>query len=164
MLEFRVAPDVDSVLVTSTRGLLWVTPRDGRIRAASRSLDNSTFFAEVVRMVALTGRGAEWGNVVPYTDAGFQAGRAHLAYYDISAVELLLPPHADVRGWDTGDVPVREAPWLPEGWAVLVPIDREYVGMLMLALGGKGFAVVHNAARGIVVLTDGSGVDSCDPA
>jgi hypothetical protein len=45
------------------------------------------------------------------------------------------------------------ADWVPVGKAVLLPKDRAFVGFVLFMSETRGVAVVHNASRGVVVLT-----------
>lgn len=163
MMEFKVNPATGPFLVTSTRGVMWVSPREPKVRAAFRDIQQDTFFREVVQAVADTGVEASWGNVQPLTAAGLLAAIAHVRSYDLSALEVLMHPKTVIN-----DLPVREtteaeevvrticgfpvefADWLDVGVVVVLPQDRDYVGFIV-ARGGRGVAVIHNASRGMAV-------------
>jgi len=164
MVEFGVNPETAPFLVTSTRATMWITPRTPTVRAAVRSIpDTGTLFREMVNEIAETGRGAQWGNTPPLTAEGLLAGLAYLHSYDLADVELLA--HADTV-WPegarmlqdeagnrtVGGCPVQVCPWLEPGTVVMLPVDRAYVGFVLLLGEERGLAVVHNASRGVVVL------------
>lgn len=163
MMEFPVNPATGPFLVSSTRGVLWVSPREPKVRAAFRPLTAEAFFREVVAAVVDMGAAAEWGNIHPLTPAGVLQAVGHLRSYDLSALEVLLHPdtmklvqvvsretEAEETVHTLCGFPVELAEWLPPGVVVVVPQDRDFVGFVVMR-GGKGVAVVHNASRGIAV-------------
>lgn len=161
MMEFGVNVNMGPFLVSSSRSVLWVTPRTARVRAAFRPLRVGTFFAEVVDAVVKMGRECQWGNVQPLTPEGLVAAIAHLRSYDLPDLELLAHPDftwdgpAPVQVEMDGEMqrtllglPIENADWLDPHTLVVVPQDRDYVGFVMLR-GGQGISVTHNASRGI---------------
>ena len=156
MAEFGCPPAMDNVMVTSTKHFAWVTPRDGRVRAASRKLSLPAFFMSVVREVADVGAEAEWGNVRDMTQEGVSEVLAHLASYgfEVGHLEALTAPgEGHVQEILTAQgVGCRPTSWVSPGYVVLVPLDRDFVGVLHVGSDGQGFAVVHNPSRAIGVL------------
>ena len=163
MMEFPVNLATGPFLVSSTRGVLWVSPREPKVRAAFRPLNVEVFFREVVSAVVEMGVVAEWGNIHPLTPAGLIQAVGHLRSYDLSALEVLLHPDTMgsvqvlTRETEAEEVvrtlvgfPVELAEWVPPGVVVIVPQDRDFVGFVVTR-GAKGVAVVHNASRGIAV-------------
>ena len=161
MMEFSVNPQTGPFLVSASRGLMWVTPRTPKIRAASRPLKLGLFFMEVIREVAGMGAESNWGNVHPMTPEGLLLAVAHLRSYDLTDLEILRGPNTDLTGFPEPangpeeqpfllGLPLVEADWLQPGFLVVVPQDRDFVGF-MLMFGDRGLAVVHNASRGIAL-------------
>lgn len=164
MMEFKVNPATGPFLVTSTRGVMWVSPREPKVRAAFRDIQPDSFFREVVQAVADTGAEASWGNVQPLTTAGLLTAIAHVRSYDLSALEVLMHPKTVVEGLPVQEMtteaeevvrticgfPVEFADWMDVGVVVVLPQDRDYVGFIV-SRGGRGVAVIHNASRGMAV-------------
>lgn len=161
-VECEVTPDTAPYLVTSSKGLTWV-PRasaDGTIKAAIRlKAMPEQFFTDVVEAVHLAGVQWEWGNVLPMSVEGMQAALDHVAEYELGDMEILVPPSADGEpspGMKLAielNKPHRPSSWLPRDLAVVVPKDRSFVGMVY-RVGGKDIVgLVHNAARGIAIVS-----------
>ena len=156
-MEFPVDPMGTPYLVSSTTSLLWVGEpiRDNFVRAAIRRdiKKDTSFFVEVLEEVANTGIEANWGNVHPLTEEGVSAAIDHVRSYGISELELLSPP-ADLDNLfpskkEAFGVPIRRAAWLPEGYRVVVPVDRDFVGFIGRIGSSSIVSVVHNPSRGI---------------
>lgn len=149
MMEFQVNPELEPFLVSSTRSVVWVEHAGsrGQIRAAVRS--RATLEAEIVVAIAERGTRAQWGNVQSLTTAGIQQCREHLSSYGVGPVECLAAPDTDITGVDFKELPVIEAPWVPKGAVVVLPVDRGFVGTLGLVGPSLALAWVHNASRGV---------------
>jgi hypothetical protein len=152
LVEFRVNPETAPFLVSSTRSFVWVTPRQDRLRAAIRPLEDGGIegvFRHLVMTIADTGADGKWGSIHPYTPAGLASARAHLSYYDLKETDVFAHPDTDVIPLGM-DVCVR-AKWVPEGWAVVLPTDREFVGFVVMS-GDRYLVVVHNSSRAVAVV------------
>lgn len=152
MTEVPVEPELAPFLVTSTKAVVWVTRAvGGVVRSAIRTVNPNTHFAELVEAVVVKSKEEGWGSVFPLTPEGAQQGLAYLQWHGFNDLTLLTtegspdfnPPE---------QVGVVLAPWLPAGTAVLVPTDREYVGLTLDFGNGSIATVLHNASRGVVVL------------
>lgn len=177
MLEFPVNPELSPFLVSSSRGLLWVGAHEGRVRAATRKVENLTdYFLEVVQEVAEIGQREKWENVYPLTKAGIQGAIDHLNFYDLKELEILAHPETEwgkiESEWGAQEgnktvplallgLPLQPAPWLPPNTVLVIPRDRQYVGFVLL-YQELICSVIHNASRGIGIATtwDGS-PDTC---
>jgi hypothetical protein len=159
-MEFKVDALSAPYLVSSAKATLWVDSpsEDGLVKAAIREgLSPALAFKEIVAAVVARGRLSEWGNVQPFTPEGLGAAIAHVRDYEMGTVEVLMAPtKKGVRApeWQQPSkigVPVRWTSWLPAQVAVVVPTNREFVGLLG-HLGKKHLVfAVHNASRGIAV-------------
>ena len=149
MMEFQVNPELAPFLVSSTRSVVWVEQAGSQeqVRAAVRS--RRGLEADLVIAIAEMGSRAEWGNVQPLTTAGIKACVNHLNFYGLEQVECLVAPDTDLEGVDFKSLPVRQATWLPLDAAVVVPVDRGFVGTLGTLGQHKALALVHNASRGV---------------
>lgn len=163
LLEFQVSPESAPYLVTSTQGVLWVEePFPGNvIRSAVREMGApGALFTEMVQAVATRGVDDAWGNVFPYTQSGLESAMAYLESYGLDDVEVLVPTKSAptrpewMKTAKCGHH-VRPASWVPEGWAIVVPIDKGFVGMLGHLSPKHVVAAVHNASRGIAILQEG---------
>lgn len=152
MVEFRVNPETAPFLVSSTRSFVWVTPKQDKLRTAIRSLDETGIegvFQTLITNIAETGADGKWGNTHPFTPAGLKAAHAHLSYYDLAEVEVLAHPETDVEPLGL-DVCLR-ATWVPVGWALVLPLDRDFVGFIVVS-GDRYLVVVHNSSRAVAVV------------
>ena len=100
-LEFPVEPSTAPYLVMTSKGLLWIeaplvagqgtAPVTPYVKTAVREADLGTIYAEIIQAVLEEGRAREWGNVQSLTREGLAAAIDHLAYYDLTSVDILVP-------------------------------------------------------------------------
>ena len=127
-------------------------PGDGKVRAAFRKEGRPSLFLDIVKEVILCGRSKKWGNVHEFSQTGVQEALAHLHYYDIKEVEILVPPKGLPFDVTSDPMPlITQAMWVPEGTAVIVPQNREFLGFVADIHNGSYISVVHNPSRGIAV-------------
>lgn len=159
ILEWAVNGDTAPYLVTSTGEVLWIEdPHEGNIiRAAVRQIsDPGILFREILEEVFRRGKEDEWGNTQPYTANGLTGAIEHLQSYDFADLEILVSkktkehPRAVWLNKDFG-FPLKPTSWLPDECAVVVPKDRDFVGVLGYLDMKRAAAVVHNASRGIAI-------------
>ena len=150
-MEFEVNPDTGPFLVSSSQSFVWITPTTNKVRAAVRSLKGLTvddIFRALVLEVAATGSANAWGNVHPLTSDGVRAAEAHLTEYELTDIVCCAHPNTETTLFA---MPVTSAPWVPEGYAVLLPKELDFVGMLVMT--PEHFLVVaHNTSRAVAVL------------
>ena len=157
-VEAPINPDLSPVLVSSTRGLLWVSDKKGRVRAAFRQQPSSVF-NEIIRTAFHTGVENGWGNSSDLSPEGLRSGIQFFKYYDIPGDYLVLKsktaPEIDLKG-----VTSVEVSWLKEDCMILIPEDRSYLGTVISHVENNkpsGFFsfVVHNLSRGMYILNYG---------
>jgi len=159
MVEFNVAPESAPFLVTSSQAVVWVEeahPGD-LVKAAVRVATPGDLFTEIIRAVARRGLADQWGNVHPFTLKGLEAAMQHLQSYDFHELEILAAPvkkQSSRPAWLRA-LPVRPASWVPTKWVVVVPKDREYVGLIGHLDPKHLVSVVHNASRGMAIIRTG---------
>ena len=180
IMEFHVTKETAPYLVTSSEGLMWIeNPHPGDVvKAAIREIPTpGQLFWAMALSVAHRGLRDEWGNVQPFSKGGVIAATMHLEDYDLGELEILVPRirvqekdeegnviedgkipyqrpdwlHPDILGF-----PVRPTSWIPDDCAVVVPKDREFVGLLNHITPKKIAAVAHNPSRSIAVAWDGA--------
>lgn len=184
IMEFQVHPDTAPYLVTSTKGLLWIdAPHPGPaenvsiVKAAVREIEapGDLFWAMVLSVIQ-RGRRDSWGNVHPFTKEGVLAAATHLEDYDLGDLEILAPRVRVNSKDDKGNVienkdgiykrpgwlhpeklgyPVRPSSWVPDDCVVVLPRDREFVGLLSHLGPRTVAAAAHNPSRSIAVAWDG---------
>ena len=167
MMEFDVSEETAPYLVSSTRALMWIDEAHpgSKIKAAVRDCKApGELFMAVLREVSQKGREMEWGNVHPFSREGMDAAIEHVDYYEMGELELLAPRSLGKDGkpvapeWlrvKEAGIPIRYTSWLDEGWAVVVPRIREFVGVLGHLGNDKVVLSVHNASRSMGILTAG---------
>ncbi len=161
MVEVPVNPELAPYLVSSRSGVLWVEkarPGDNIVRAAVRVEGNpGQMFCEVMFANSLRGIQERWGNVHDFSEQGVKAAVQHLELYEISDIEVLVSS-GDLPPWVTAlskDIVVRKTGWVPSGYAVVVPVDKAFLGTLLhIGPGGLAF-VVHNPSRALAVCFSG---------
>lgn len=154
MMEVPVSRDLDGpFLLCSTKSCLWVEHSfpNGTVRTAVRSTPRHDLYSAVVHQITQKSETRQWGSVQPPTKAGVGDAFAYLADYDIIDVEVLFG-----EGFDTSlvpeDVDRTLVPWISAGWAVVVPVDRSFLGTLFEYDGGQYGMTIHNAPRGIAII------------
>jgi hypothetical protein len=150
MLELQVpSNECAPFLVSSSRDLLWVGASESGVRVGVRQCSPSDLFFSVVVAVADKGDSEGWGNVV----STLREAADHLDYYGLE-YDVLVG-----AGTDSCDLDTLAAHWLPAGWGVVVPKDRDYLGTVYDF--GEGFvaALVHNPARGLAIVRPGADLD-----
>lgn len=150
LMEFPVNAELAPFLVSSSRAVTWVqkASKEGLVRAAVRP--RAGLEAETVAAIAEMGPTLQWGNVHSLTTAGVEACVAHLNSYGLAELEMLVSPLTDLEGIEV-KAPRVAAPWMPVNAAVLVPVDRSFVGTLGSVGPDRAVLVVHNASRGVAV-------------
>lgn len=148
-VSLAVDPQTAPYLVTSSKRVVWVDrPRPGdTVWAVFRSVSPDELFRELILSIVEKAQGEDWGCIFG-TD---QVDKAclRLCEYDLPETELLVSPEFSLEGLN---IPAVLAPWLPTGHAVVVPINRDFLGTVV-DLGEHGVAaLIHNAARGISIL------------
>jgi hypothetical protein len=142
-VEIPVHKESAPYLVASyKKGMIWIercfdhgVVRSALLKTPWADVKNATY-PEVVRAVRDRGMANSWGNTFPNTIQGTDAARAYLKSYELVETEIL-----------TND----GHPWVPAGSAVMVPVDRSYLGIVAM-WGDVHTVVVHNPARGMAVL------------
>lgn len=169
LVELPVNAATAPFLVTraSTSNLtMWIDRcRNSKVRAASRAASLENLYAEIVQQVVKRGKEDGWGNSHPLTKAGIEAAIEYVISYGFDDIEVLAHPKtnwADIDpSWSPspGDMViglkgyrVQPAAWLDTTTIVVVPRDREFVGMVF-KFEAVLVALVHNAARGMGVAT-----------
>lgn len=152
MTEVPVEAELAPFLVTSTKAVTWIARAvGGRVRSAIRSVTPNAHFAELVAAVATKSTEEGWGSVFPLTPEGVVQGETYLREHGFTELTLLTSEGtSDLH--PSEKVEVVPTSWLPTGMAVLIPTDREYVGITLDFGNGSIATVLHNASRGVVVL------------
>lgn len=152
MTEVPVEPELAPYLVTSTKAVTWIGRAvQGRVRSAIRVVNPNDHYAELVEAIVTKSVEEGWGSVLPFSEAGVKQGEAYLQEHGLTDLTLLVSD-GDTLTSPTEGVGVVPTKWLPVGTAVLVPTDREYVGVTLDFGNGSVATVIHNASRGVVVL------------
>lgn len=153
MIEFSVDPRLSPFLVSAAkRTVLWKEEaNDGKILAALRPADDyGGFFQTVVEEVYQYGRKYRKGNAHPMTRLGLRRMVEHVQGYGLSDLVLLLSDRNPLKGFSVDGAVVKTASWLDPAYAVVVPEDRSFLGVL-LTMGSKFVSVIHNPTRGMAV-------------
>jgi hypothetical protein len=109
-------------------------------------------FVQVVKEVLRKGILHNWGNHLVFSNEGLQEAVEYVTSFGIEELEVLVPVGFTLQS--PKGVTLSESPWVPSDRAVVVPVDRTYLGML--GTFGVGFytVVLHNPSRGMAVLGD----------
>ena len=141
-------------LVSSSKGFIWIGGRfpNGTVRAAVRQIPWGFLFRDAVKKVAVMSDEMGWGNFHPPGAEGFRACVEHLEEYDIpEPFEVVYG-----KGFDPSVIPDeisrKEDIWVPEGWALVLPEDRSFLGTTVDFRDGQRALVLHNPSRGIAIM------------
>ena len=156
IIEVPVAPGLDGpFLVSSSANLIWFSDKfpSGVVRAAVRRVPLEFLFREVVEKIKNQAEELEWGSVSPATEEGVLNAVGHLREYGFENLVILYDQDWPLAEYDLtdhlGSGNTVEVSWLPPGWAVVVPLDRAYLGTTFDFGEGKCATVIHNSSRGI---------------
>lgn len=154
LVEVPVHGAAAPFLVSGTRGWVWVEgARTGTLRAAVRVGEvPSEIFVQVISEVAHRGVERAWSNGFEFTQEGLFQAVAYVRSYGIEEVEILVPVDSTLTA--PKGVTLSLATWIPQNRAVVVPLDRSYLGMVGSIGESHWTAVVHNPSRGMAVLGD----------
>lgn len=145
MMEVPVSPEAVPIMVTGVESMIWVSaaPKGvARTFIRSREIQDTVILESIVEM----SKECQWGNVLPCTAEGIKAGLNYLSDYGFQPSELEIYGNCANIETDLRKVPV-EIPF-----TLILPTDRSYLGWVSKWKDGRSTVVVHNAARGIVVL------------
>lgn len=167
ILEFTVDPQTAPYLVSSTSGVVWIeAPHQGEntpiIKAAVRKgVPPGNLFWEAAQAIYARSLDAQWGSVHPFTSQGVEAAIEYVEGYDLGQVDILVSPTTPDKKrpfWllekNIGHR-VRSSSWVPENCALVVPTDRQFVGMLVHLSPTATAMAVHNPSRGFAICWDG---------
>jgi hypothetical protein len=162
MVEVPIDPQTAPYLVSSTSSLLWIDePHPGDVvkAAVRQDVAPASLFLEVLESVMLKGNQEGWGNVFPFSLQGILDAIDYVKSFDLDDLEVLVPrvkiKQDDKEGYERPEwlnptnikLPLRPTSWLPENCAVVLPKDRELVGVLGHLTNKAVIVVVHNASR-----------------
>jgi hypothetical protein len=157
MLEVPLSRELDGpFLVSSSKGFIWIADKfpSGVVRVAPRHAPVLFLFREALYEIAKMSRENEWGSFHPPTLKGVKAAVDHLAGYEFEEVEVLYG-----EGFNTAllpkELPRHEEVWVPKNWAVVLPTEKAYVGTAFDFATGQAALVVHNASRGVGIISSG---------
>ena len=169
ILEFTVDAATAPYLVSSSKGLMWIEePHPGStepiIKAAVRkNVTLSASFWGASKAIFAMAKERQWGSAQPYTEAGLRAAMDHVGSYGLGAVEILVSPSLEgtVRPqWlierNLIGENLRVEAWIPDNCAIVVPVDREYLGMLVRLSPSATAMAIHNSSRGFAMCWDGT--------
>jgi len=154
MVEVPLAPELDGpFLISSTSDLWWVENKfpSGEVRAAVRKIPLEFLYRDALKKIAREADSRQWGSLQRPNPVGVAAAIRHLEDYGLHQLEVLygegFPQHLL-----PGELSTTVVSWVPRGWAVVVPVDRGFVGTALDFGGGRVALVVHNASRGVAVI------------
>jgi hypothetical protein len=154
MVEIPVSPETAPYLVSSSSAMLWIEkPHPGdKIKAAVRwEVPPAKLFNEVLEAVIKKSGEENWGNVHPFTVDGLVHAIDYVKSYDLNDLEILVskkhPSWFPEKFIVKEEIPIRLANWLPKDCAVVVPKEKDLVGLIGHLNTKAVIVVVHNACR-----------------
>ena len=161
ILEFGVDEATAPYLVSASSGTMWIeTPHPGDkpiIKAAvQKNITPGEMFWMASKAIYERSLTSEWGSAQPYTQEGLEAAIEHVSSYGMGTVEILIPPgkKEDRPKWlldrDVGEF-LRVSSWVPENCVIIVPTDRNFVGMIVHLSPTATAMAVHNPSRGFAM-------------
>jgi hypothetical protein len=153
MIEVPVNGGGGPFLVSGIRQeWVWISnAKTGILRAAVRPGPvPDDIFVRIVTEIAARGTKNLWENCYPYTDVGLSGAVEYVTSFGIKQVEALVPKDSTLSV--PGGVTLSESEWIPQGRAVVIPLDRTYLGMIGVLGAEYHMVVIHNPSRGMAVL------------
>lgn len=168
IMEMPVDPGTAPYLVSSSTSLMWIEePHPGDVvKTAVRNVTSpGNVFRDVLDAVCTRSARDQWGSVYPFSADGVRAAVRYLESYDLEDVEVIVPrirsddnpegamqrPKWLVDVLEDMDLNPRTASWVPDDCVIVVPTNREFVGIMGHLDPKRGVVLVHNASRGISV-------------
>jgi hypothetical protein len=141
--------------------VLWINqPHPGDVPHVKAAVQKNKVPGEVFWNVATAifekSRECQWGNAQPYTEQGLMAAIEHVSSYGLGTVDILvaMDNKDDRPKWlldrDLGEN-LHGCAWVPENCAVVVPSDRQFLGMYVHLSAPLTAMVVHNPSRGFAM-------------
>lgn len=148
-----------AVIHDSKGNPLWSKPAEAhRLVASSKPLP--FLYRAIVTEIADVSVRSEWGSVFSTDDPTCrEQAEAYLRSFDLVDHEWFRGP-----GSKMFDAPMVD--WLPKGWYVLVPQDRDYLGRVWVGPRSRA-CLVHNPMRAIAIIRrspHAAGVATGNPA
>lgn len=169
MVEFQVNADSAPYLVSSSGGVMWIdAPLSGdrgpMIRGAvRRDIAPGDLFWQTSKAIFERAQQDKWGSACPYTGQGLTDAIEHVASYDLGPVDILVGPSKETRPkWITDrevGERLRVSSWVPPECLIVVPANRDFLGMLVHLSAKDIVMAVHNPSRGFAMCW--SGGDTC---
>jgi hypothetical protein len=154
LMSVSVSAELDGpFLVSSSKSFIWVADKfpSGVVRLAVRKATLPGLWEESISFVQQMSLSQGWGSAAPATREGARNVVSHLSDYGLSEVEAVVSP-----GFDTSTLPpsisVQEEAWVTPGWALILPLDRSFLGTSFDFGDGQACMVLHNASRAMGVL------------
>lgn len=152
MMETPLDPALDGpYLVSSSKSLLWVERKfpGNFLRAAVREVPcYSTHYKNIYFKCLKESMKRGWGSALPFTENGLAGVLLYLSSFGFSEFDLVVSPSQD-NDFDIPDnVYLSERSWVPQGFCLLSPTDKSYVGSLYRFSNGSSATFVHNPSRG----------------
>jgi hypothetical protein len=161
MLEFQVDPATAPYLVSSSKGLMWIDqvhPGNVIKAAIQRGAVLSHVFLEASLSIFERATEFRWGSAQPYTEQGLKAAVDHVMSYDVGPIEILVGKKTQKAGmpkWLSNREDLSVVSWIPENCIVVVPVDRQFLGMLVRVSPLHTALAIHNASRGFAMCWSG---------
>ena len=153
IMEFMVDRKSAPFMVLGVETWTWVPEaKKNVLRSAVRKGPPQDISLSAVHAIAKMGLERKWGNRFPFTSKGLAGAIKYVRYFGIPKVEVLVPngsPLSPPKG-----VTLIESRWVPDNRAVVVPEDRNLLGMLGVFGSTFHTAAIHNPSRGMAVLGD----------
>lgn len=150
--NLEVNSELVPFLVSATRQTQWVfkTSKAGTVRAATRKREGAE--SHILTAVADLAEQAEWGNLHALTSEGILACVTYLSEYIEDNLEIVVAPETSLEGINIpNQVTVARAGWVPRDTAVVVPLDRSYLGTMWIFDKDNVAFLLHNVSRGIAL-------------
>lgn len=168
MLEFNVDPQTAPYLVSSSSDFLWLESphtQEGKtlVKAAIRKGGTlSDLFWSATKMMYDRALQDQWGSIHSFSEEGLEAAVAHIQSYDLGEVDILVAPAGPdkerpqwLQDLDPGQR-LRVTSWVPEDCIVVVPAERQFLGLLIRLSHNTAAISIHNASRGFAMCWDGT--------
>ena len=161
LLEFQVDEATSPYLVSASSGVMWIEeahPGDKPVikAAVQKNVTPGELFWTASNAIYERSKEVEWGSAQPYTAEGLEAAIEHVSSYGLGTVEILVAPmkKEDRPTWlvdrDLGEY-LRVSSWVPPNCAIVVPSDRNFLGLIVHLSPTATAMAIHNPSRGFAM-------------
>lgn len=163
IIEVNVNPETAPYLVSASSGFMWIEEsyksESHFIKAAVQTgVTPGDLFWSAAKVIFGRAKISQWGNAQPFTKQGLGAAIDHVQSYDMGELDILVNQYggkAKKPKWlNDFDERLKPTVWVPDNCAIVVPTDRQFLGILIHISSKSTATTIHNPSRGFAMCWD----------